>query len=95
MSDLILYILTFLCGWFLIRLYLSLQNSSDNNRIRYTQVKQKMLLKVEEEPNQVYLWNNITDDFVAQGKDINEAVSRAIERFPNTTFYIKEDEIKV
>jgi hypothetical protein len=94
MSDFDLCTIIFSCGLYLILLYFIRTNSADQNQLRYTQVKQKMILKVEEIPNHVYLWNDNTEDFVAQGKDMDEAISKAKKRFPNITFYIKEYEIK-
>lgn len=45
-------------------------------------------IKVEEEPGQVYLWNQDSEEFLAQGKDFDEAINRCIERFPGTKFKV-------
>ena len=45
-------------------------------------------IKIEEEPGQVYLWNESSDEFLAQGKDFDEAINRCVERFPGTKFKV-------
>lgn len=47
-----------------------------------------IVVKVEEYTDQVYLWNKETEEFLSQGKDFEEAISKCVERFPGVTFKV-------
>lgn len=48
------------------------------------------IVKVQYEDEQCYVWNASTEEFISQGKDLNEAMEKALLRFPNTKFVFEE-----
>lgn len=56
---------------------------------------QMITIRIEEEPGQVYLWNHESDEFLAQGKDLEEALNRCVERFPTTQFKVLKQDNEV
>ena len=55
-------------------------------------------IRIEEIGTQIYLWDNKTEDFLSQGKNIDEAIDKCVDRFkiyPGLKFTInKEDMVK-
>ena len=47
-----------------------------------------VVVKIEELPGQVYLWDKDSEEFLAQGKDFDEAIDKCINRFPGTKFKV-------
>lgn len=82
-------------GAFLIWAILAKLRGNSDNRIRVSHPivsVQKITLKVEKIDGIFYLWNKDTDDFLAQGKTVEEATNILVERFPNTIFNIENNE---
>lgn len=50
--------------------------------------KNEIVIKIEELPGQVYLWDKDSEEFLAQGKDFDEAIDKCINRFPGTKFKV-------
>ncbi len=88
-------ILEILLGAFLIWAILIRLRGDHDTRIRVSHpvtASQVVYFKVEKIDGIFYLWNRDTDDFLAQGKTIEEAADVLIERFPNTVFKVANDE---
>lgn len=45
-------------------------------------------VKLEIHPNQVYVWNAESDEFIAQSKDVQTAMQVAFQRYPEKSFKI-------
>jgi len=82
-------ILFFLGLWAMYAYFSNRRVEFRAERISNVNVNNSLItIKIEEEPGQVYLWNETSDEFLAQGKDFDEAINRCIERFPNTKFRV-------
>lgn len=74
--------------WSVYNLYSNRQINLQTHAVQYV-----IPVKVQHEKDQVYIWNASTEEFIAQGKDINEAMEKCHLRFPNQQFeVIEEDE---
>jgi hypothetical protein len=81
--DLILFLI--FC-WSIFNFY------KTRNKLTPIKVEQVIFFYIKEECNQVYLWNSVNDEFIAQGKTLEEALEIGKIRFPNFIFRNKEDE---
>lgn len=52
-----------------------------------------VLVKVEVINNYIYLWDEISSDFLAQGKTLDDAIKVLELRFPNTKFMMRQSDL--
>lgn len=62
-----------------------------NSTIHYSTVPQVIDVKVEKIKDILYLWDMKSEEFLAQGKSIEEAAAVLKERFPDTRFRVVEE----
>lgn len=82
--DIFLFVLF---AWSVYNLYSNRQINLQTHAVHSV-----MPVKIQHENDQVYIWNASTEEFIAQGKDINEAMEKCLLRFPNQQFEVKEED---
>lgn len=85
MIDLVDLVLIILTVWSIVNVM-----RTRNVNIQLSNLEQSVRIRIQQEETQLYIWNAITEEFISQGKDLDEAMERAILRFPNTTFVLEE-----
>jgi uncharacterized protein YjaZ len=50
-------------------------------------------VRVEKYGDQIYFWDKDTSDFIAQGKDLKEIVSKCEKLYPNFYFHIEKEDV--
>lgn len=85
MIDLVDLVLIILAVWSIVNVM-----RTRNVNIQLSNLEQSVQIRIQQEETQLYIWNAITEEFISQGKDLDEAMEKAILRFPNTTFVIEE-----
>lgn len=84
----IIMILIGLWSLFVIR-----NNSKNKTELTFTSKQQnEIIVVVERIENQIFLWDKESNEFVAQGKDIEEALDKAVERFKDTVIKIRQED---
>jgi len=81
------FILFLIFCWSLFNLY------KTKNNVLPIKIEQVILLDVQKESNQIYIWNSISGEFIAQGSSLEEAIDKGKIRFPGVILKVKEDEI--
>jgi len=98
------FILGLLCGVLAIALFLIiLINALARARIRYIERKVNEGIKafkerlidsrIEAVADQLHLYNKNTEEFLAQGKDLQELNDNASKRFPDKLFNVPNSEL--
>ena len=85
MIDLVDLVLIILTVWSIVNVM-----RTRNVNIQLSNLEQSVRIRIQQEETQLYIWNAITEEFISQGKDLDEAMEKAILRFPNTTFVLEE-----
>lgn len=53
-----------------------------------------VLVEVQKFGDQIYFWDKETGDFIIQGKDMAEIVSKCAKYFPNKYFCIEKEDVE-
>lgn len=87
--DILTGIFTFLLTWLFLRILLGTPGKGNYDNLAFESRFEGIVdIKVEQIGTQIYLWDKANDDFLAQGKNIEEALDRCHERYPNKKFNI-------
>lgn len=63
------------------------ENSNGRINVPHSFVKQEVIVfKIEKINDIYYLWNKDSEDFLAQGPTVEEALNIMVERFPDKIF---------
>jgi len=74
-------------------LFVIRNNSKNKTELTFTSKQQnEIIVVVERIENQIFLWDKESNEFVAQGKDIEEALDKAVERFKDTVIKIRQED---
>ena len=53
-----------------------------------------ILVEVQKYGDQIYFWDKDTGDFIIQGRDMDEIVSKCMKYFPNRYFCIEKEDVE-
>jgi hypothetical protein len=77
---------------FLVMIY-RYRTAKQELKILRREEPQSVIIKVEVINDHIYLWDDLNSDFLAQGKNLDEAIKVLEERFPNTKFMMKKSDL--
>lgn len=98
--DIITFLLTFVAMIFTFRIMhaimLAKQDAMIDMKVKEGMKKLKETIipsRIEEHGGYLYLYNSETEDFIAQGKDMEELNANAKIRFPDKLFHVPQEVI--